>query len=162
MGFVVPAIAFFALLIGLYLVTPVKVLANILKSFVPVVLVGFGAMLIIAKQVGIGAIVFFAGIALWRRTRGSGKRSFYDGVGKSGRRTAALEVEIDSSQQVLNGVILVGRFEGFLLENLSLNELQQLRAEILEDEDSLVLLDSYLDRGFAGWRENADPDIGAG
>jgi hypothetical protein len=120
-----PALAFLALLVGVFLVTPVKVLADILRSAVPIILVGFGALLIFAKQAGLGAMLFFAGIALWRRTRAAQSRA--KATEYSGKRTAALEVEIDSANQVQNGVVLAGRFEGHLLEDLTLDELQKLR-----------------------------------
>lgn len=69
----------------------------------------------------------------------------------------------------INGEVLQGRFEGRSLKQMSLDELQQLLRECQHDEESLALLQAYLDRVFADqWRQQADAqgqrqtDSGAG
>jgi len=49
-----------------------------------------------------------------------------------------------------------------MLATLDLSELLSLRAELAGDEESLGLLETYLDGRFPVWREDAQADVGDG
>ncbi len=54
----------------------------------------------------------------------------------------------------MTGTVLAGVYAGRALETLTRPELVNLRAEFARDDpDSVNLLEAYLDRRFAGWRE---------
>ena len=84
------------------------------------------------------------------------------GQQRSSVRSAALEMELDHETGAMNGLVLVGAHEGKELDLLEREELFELRSEIADDGESLALLDAYLDRRLAGWREDAHADADAG
>ena len=56
----------------------------------------------------------------------------------------------------INGEVLEGQFKGRALKQLSLEELLQLLRECRDDEESVALLQAYLDRVYADtWRQQA-------
>ena len=73
-------------------------------------------------------------------------------------RTAALEMQLDHDTGEMEGTVLAGTFEGRRLSKLTLNELRNLLTEVRSDAESLRLLESYLDRAHAGWRDDREPD----
>ena len=94
-------------------------------------------------------------------------RSNWGASGPSGARTsqvrsAGLEMTLDHDSGGMDGQVLAGRFEGRALSELELAELLQLAEDFRSDEESLRLLESYLDRMHPAWRENVDngPDHG--
>ena len=163
------SISMIALLVALialaiFVSTPAARLAGFIKVGLPIGLIIAGIGLTLLRHAGVGSILLFTGIALWRRLRGT--RSFGPNTtsarGRSGVRSAALEMELDHDTGAMNGIVLVGTLEGRELDQLSRQELLVLRDEIMDDSESLALLDAYLDRRLAGWRKDAEPDSGAG
>lgn len=69
--------------------------------------------------------------------------------------TAFLRMTLDHSTGELAGTVLQGRLRGNYLADLDLDALLELLAECrVSDEESAMLLESYLDRRFAdAWRE---------
>ncbi len=58
----------------------------------------------------------------------------------------------------INGEVLVGQFKGSMLDQLKLDALLQLLRECQDDEESVALLQVYLDRGYADtWQQQAGP-----
>lgn len=56
----------------------------------------------------------------------------------------------------MNGEVLEGQFKGRSLKQLDLEELLQLLHECQDDQESVALLEAYLDRGYADeWRHQA-------
>jgi len=56
----------------------------------------------------------------------------------------------------IDGEVLEGQFKGRALKQLSLEELLQLLRECQDDEESVALLQAYLDRVYADtWRQQA-------
>lgn len=68
-------------------------------------------------------------------------------------RTRFLTMELDHDSGDIDGVVLLGNYEGSRLSKLSLDELRALHAECRSDSDSLQILEAYLDRNHGEWRE---------
>ena len=155
----------------IFMTVNASTLAFILRRVVPFALIGAGALLMFLKQTGLGSLLLFGGLALFRRMRGVGTLGppggggFGNGAGgqqRSSVRSAALEMELDHETGAMNGLVLVGAYEGKELDLMERDELFELRSEIADDGESLALLDAYLDRRLAGWREDAHADADAG
>ena len=155
------------LLIGLVLFVSVSpaTLAQLIRTVIPVLLMAVGGLLIFLKQAAIGSLLFFGGLAWFRRSRGVGRLGSRGSSGqkqKSSVRSAALEMELDHDTGAMNGMVLAGAHEGKELDLMEKDELLELRTEISDDGESLALLDAYLDRRLAGWREDAHADADTG
>jgi hypothetical protein len=87
----------------------------------------------------------------WGSQRSSGQTSRV--------RSACLDMTLDHDSGRLQGEIIAGEKSGRSLDDFSLRELVAIGAEF--DAESLALLESYLDRRFPAWRENAERE-GAG
>ncbi|MEJ1158765.1 DnaJ domain-containing protein [Prosthecomicrobium sp. N25] len=81
---------------------------------------------------------------------------------KSTVRSAALEMELDHDSGIMSGRVLAGTFEGRDLARMSIADLKRLWREIREDAESRALLEAYMDRRDAFWREDLDGDTAAG
>lgn len=79
------------------------------------------------------------------------------GEGSAGRSTVAtrfLSMELDHASGAMSGRVLVGRFAGRFLADLSLQELLDLWRECQSDAQSVAVLEAYLDRhADPNWRE---------
>jgi hypothetical protein len=121
-----------------------------------------GALLLLLRgRIGLAAAVasMVANFAGWRTT-GAGSTPFRNvgGASRSGRastaRSAMMEMRLDHDSGAMTGRILAGAYAGRAVETLSRPELVSLRRELmLDDPDGARLLEAYLDRRFAGWRE---------
>jgi hypothetical protein len=121
------------------------------------------ALLLLRGRVGFAAALagMAASFAGWRafgpawtsfRTAGSGAS------GRAGRvstaRSAMIEMRLDHDSGVMSGAVLAGAQAGKAIEALSRPQLLNLRQELLRDDpQGANLLEAYLDRRFAGWRE---------
>jgi hypothetical protein len=121
----------------------------------------------------LGAVLTFlfrAGGAwrMWQRAQ-----SMFGGVGGSspwGPQPGRSEVEtefvrmtLDHGSGVMEGTVRRGRFGGRRLAELSREELIELVREArAEDESSAALIEAYLDRRHAGWRDAAQPGTAPG
>ena len=78
-------------------------------------------------------------------------------------RSALIEMEFDPATRRIGGMVLAGPFFGRTLDELGPVELRQL-GELCgrEDPEGLRLLQAYLDRRFAGRREDAERNGHAG
>ena len=126
-----------------------------LKYAGPGLLALFGLVLTFAGRAGLGMTLIGLATALFTRARRS------SGVETPPRRhstvrSAALEMELDLDTGDMNGLVLAGKFEGRELQSLDDADLLALHAELSSDAESRQLLDAYLDRRMAGWRERAD------
>ncbi len=121
-----------------------------------------GALLLLLRgRVGLAAAVagMVASFAGWRAT-GAGWSSLRNAASgaRSGRastaRSAMIEMRLDHESGAMTGSVLAGAYAGRALETLSRPELLILRQELARDDpDGVSLLETYLDRRFAGWRE---------
>jgi hypothetical protein len=122
-----------------------------------------GALLLVLRgRIGLAAAVasMVANFAGWKTPGGaSGFSNVGGGAGsRSGRssiaRSAMLEMRLDHASGAMTGTILSGAYGGRAVETLSRPELISLRQELARDDpDGVGLLEAYLDRRFAGWRE---------
>ena len=121
-----------------------------------------GALLLLLRgRIGLAAALanVVANFAGWRTT-GAGSTPFRN-VGGSARqggastaRSAMIEMRLDHSSGAMSGTVLAGAYAGRAIETLSRPELLALRQELARDDpDGVNLLEAYLDRRFAGWRE---------
>lgn len=74
-------------------------------------------------------------------------------------RSAMVEMEIDHATGAMEGSVLAGAFAGRRLSSLGPESLRRLYDECSTlDPEGVPLLEAYLDRRFAGWREDAQGD----
>jgi hypothetical protein len=121
-----------------------------------------GALLLLLRgRVGLAATVagMMANFAGWRTT-GAGPSAFRNVSGgarpgqASTARSAMVEMRLDHDSGAMTGTILAGAYGGRAIETLSRPELIALRQELARDDpDGVSLLEAYLDRRFAAWRE---------
>jgi hypothetical protein len=72
-------------------------------------------------------------------------------------KTAFLRMTLDHDTGDFDGEVVAGRFAGWRLRGMHLEELLALRAECAGDEASVRILEAYLDRHHgAAWRAGAD------
>ena len=74
---------------------------------------------------------------------------------KSVIRTEFLAMELQHKTGDMDGEVIKGSFSGKQLSSLSIEELLRLAEECSSDQDSLQVLEAYLDRMHSGWREAA-------
>jgi hypothetical protein len=121
-----------------------------------------GALLLLLRgRIGLAATVagLMANFAGWKTTGGASPG--FSNVGGGARpgqssiaRSAMLEMRLDHSSGAMTGTVLAGAYVGRAVETLSRPELIALRQELARDDpDGVSLLEAYLDRRFAGWRE---------
>jgi hypothetical protein len=124
-----------------------------------------GALLLLLRgRVGVAAALagMAASFAGWRTTGAGWTSAFRTAGGGAGAkaervstaRSAMLEVRLHHDTGVMTGAVLGGAHAGKALEIMSRPELLGLRDEVQRDDpDGVNLLETYLDRRFAGWRE---------
>jgi hypothetical protein len=136
-------------------------LASTLRVAVPMLLTIPGAAFIWLGRPQLGFMLLSVAAGMWFVSRSSGA-----GAPSTPRtstvRTAALEMELDHAAGTLEGLVLVGAFEGRTLSTLSQTELLRLLGELASDAESVQLLETYLDSRFPTWREDAEPNVGDG
>lgn len=112
--------------------------------------------------------IFGAGLLGWSPLGASGFSSFGGLFGsRSGRssgqsssvRSPFLDMTLDHDSGALNGRIVAGPFAGRALDEFDLAQLASMIPGL--DAESVALLESYLDRRFPAWRQDAQGD-GAG
>ncbi len=126
------------------------------------------ALLLLRGRIGLAAALagMAASFAGWRTFGPASWPSFRWAAGpgaKPGRvttaRSALLEMRLDHDSGVMTGSVLAGAYMGRAVESLSRPELLALRDELSRDDpDGVNLLEAYLDRRFAGWREADEGD----
>jgi hypothetical protein len=129
-----------------------------------------GALLVLLRgRFGLAATIASAAAAFagWGKSGGpsAGFRAAGFG-GTSGRvskaRSATIEMTLDLDSGAMAGRALAGAFQGRALDSLSPSDLLALLAELRRnDAEGASLLEAYLDRRLAGWRQadqgQADP-----
>jgi hypothetical protein len=77
-------------------------------------------------------------------------------------RSRYLRMRLDHDSGTLNGEVLLGSFSGRMLDELDKAALISFRDEVAADQESLALVEAYLDRRMPGWREDVEADGAAG
>jgi hypothetical protein len=131
------------------------------------VAIGVGGLLILGLRFlpsvlpelfGLAGVVLTGVIARALRSRPWGGFSTPGQGKRTEARTAFIEAWIDHGTGDIGGHILQGRFAGRLLDGLSEADLLLLRGECAADQESLRVLEAYLDRRLgADWRERTSP-----
>jgi len=134
-------------------------IARSLRLVGPAVLGIFGVGMLLLGKAAIGSMLISSALAWLGTNRVRGRAKPTPGQ-RSRVRSAALEMELDHDSGRLEGEVLVGQFRGERLADLSLENLLALHAECAADEESLRLLETYLDGRFPAWRERLDADHG--
>jgi len=95
----------------------------------------------------------------WSQAFNGGRKA----PGRSDVRTATLVMTLDHASGSVEGEVLAGPFAGRRLADLSRAECEALyRACVAGDRDAALLLETYFDRRFAGWRTAGEGDSYAG
>ena len=136
-------------------------LANSLRLAGPIAVGVVGLGLILVGRVGVGAMAISAALA-WYGSSRARRQSRKSPGARSTVRTAALEMELDHDSGDLSGSVLAGTFEGRNLAELDLPNLLDLARELSSDEESLRLLETYLDGRFPVWRDDVETEAGQG
>ncbi|WP_448952748.1 DnaJ domain-containing protein [Labrys neptuniae] len=77
-------------------------------------------------------------------------------------RTADVVITLDANRQPVDGQVIRGRFSGQRFSAMQAAQLLELRREIAADFVGRSILEAYLDRRLAGWREHFKDDAYAG
>lgn len=136
-------------------------LAVTLRYLVPALLAIFGVIFTLLGRTALSLGLFGLAAAMFGRARAR-SRGTRTASQTSRVRTAALEMELDLDSGAMNGLVLVGQFEGRELDELSESDLHLLYDELRGDPESVQVLEAYLDRRAPSWREGFDADAGEG
>jgi hypothetical protein len=116
----------------------------------------------LSLAIGLGGLAFY----LFNRDRISLSKIFgrrQRGRSESQIRTAFLEMTLDHASGDIDGTVLAGAFAGMRLSAMMREEILRLREDCAAlDPDSVLLLDNYLDRRFAGGGAAGERDANAG
>ena len=160
------AIAGGALLLGawflwrLYLTADIRKIVKAMRWFAGAAVAGLTLFLLLRGQFLVAS--FLAPVAYGIFTNGRiGRFSFGSDVPSgdtaSTVKTRLLEMTLDHDSSEVVGRVIGGQFKGRDLFDLGEDETRLLLAEIGNDADSLSLLETWLDRNRAGWREYFEP-----
>ncbi len=153
---VLAGLVLLAVLLRVFLTTPPSDLARRLRMAGGLALLAFGGGLLLARQFALALPVGFAGFIILRREAAT--RNAAPSGRTSNVRSAGLEMILDHESGDMDGRVLAGRHDGRTLSELRLGELLEVAEDFRGDPDSLRLLESYLDRSHAGWRDDLDAD----
>ncbi len=124
-----------------------------------------GAAAVVGLRGRIDMALLLASLAAWLlgwsvfRLPGFGSRATPSPGRVSRVRSAMIEMELDHDTGTMGGSVLAGAFAGHRLDDLDETALKRLyEACRASDPDGVRLLEAYLDRRFAGWREDAQGD----
>lgn len=96
-------------------------------------------------------------LSVWRSRSGGATRvgghGEPSGDGESAIKTAWLSMTLNHSTADMDGTVRQGAYEGRKLSSMDLPELLSLASACRDDNDSLQLLEAYLDRRFPEWQE---------
>jgi hypothetical protein len=150
-----------------YVRTPPQTLFQVLKWTAVSFVVLLGGYLAVTGRLGWALFAVPALLPLFQRLRQTarmsktfsrmGQTSAGMGTGQTSEvNTKFVRMVLDHDTGEMNGDILVGRYAGRTLRNLSIEELLALLAEARDDVDSVQVLTAYLDRYHGeDWRARA-------
>jgi hypothetical protein len=112
----------------------------------------FGAGLLGWSPMGASGFGNIGGLFSGRGSRSTGQASKV--------RSQFLDMTLDHDSGQLSGQIVAGQYAGRALDEFDLPQLAAMMAGF--DAESVALLESYLDRRFPAWRQNAQGDAAGG
>lgn len=146
------------------------VLATILTIIVVLILLGRISPTFILAPIMVAATFLLRNLhllirllPLWQMFRTRTAKSAYGSAGgndSSSIRTRFLLMHLQHASGDMDGEVLEGDFKGARLSALSVEQLQKLARECLQDPDSLQILEAYLDRAHPDWREGQESSAG--
>lgn len=143
---------------SIFLTASPQSLAGTARMIGPILVGIVGVVLLLAGRAGLGGMLIAAALSWYGFGRARNPRA------TPGRhstvRTAALEMILDHDSGDLDGMVLVGPFEGRRLGELDVADLLTLYGNLSGDTESRQLLETYLDRRSTVWRDNIDPQDG--
>ena len=123
-------------------------------------LVVVGMVLLILRSVLLAVPLMIIGTVLLLRKNvrtASGPRTQTSKV-----RTAHLEMTLDHETGTIGGRILSGKLQGQALSSLTLHELLTYHAEIQMDEESVKLIETFLESAHPDWRDQENENSNCG
>jgi DnaJ-like protein len=166
------AVFVFYMLLQMFRAANPAALARALKMVGGVVALAVAAFVGVKGElaVAIPLGIFGAGLLGWspRAMQGLGNiGGLFGGLGSqrsagqaSTVRSQFLEMTLDHDSGVLTGRIVAGPYAGQSLDAFGLSQLAAMIPNL--DGESTALLESYLDRRFPAWRQNAQSDAAGG
>ena len=133
------------------------------------VLVGLAGLLLLTGRIGaMNQVMVLAGHALRNRAMFRGRPKGFDDVDRGTAssndgpkvRTRYLEMKLDQATGDIDGRFIAGPWQGRELSTVSQAQLVDALGAVADDGESVRLLEAYLDRAFAGWREDHDQRSG--
>ena len=117
----------------------------------------FAAALPFIRTFALFLIQWFPQLRRMLRARGAARSARSPGSGQASTvQGKYIRMTLDHDSGDLAGEVLVGRFAGRTLDQMSLDELLLLLQECSDDEESVALLQAYLDRRHGDdWRQQA-------
>lgn len=127
-------------------------------------LVGLAGLLLLTGRVGaMSQVIALASQAMRNRHMFRGRPAGFDDVNASSSsqggptiRTRYLQMQLDEGSGAISGSFIAGPWSGQDLEQLPQAQLVGALEMMRDDGESVRLLEAYLDRTFAGWREDHD------
>ncbi len=161
----VALLGLFILAVRAFVGTDPRTLVRIIRYALGFILLVMGVVFAIAGRFGLGLLLAAHGVSAISTGRigpidlgGHGRSS---GTGST-VRSRYLNMHLDHDSGTLTGEVLAGAFAGRLLDELDDAALMTFRDEAAADQESLSLLEAYLDRRMPGWREDVEADGAAG
>jgi len=137
-------------------------LAGTVQTLAGVFLLALAAVFMLTGRIVLGVPLLGLGLGLLgfgglgRLTGGYNPKK---AAGQRSRvRTAMVEMELDHDTGVMSGTVLAGGFQGRRLDDLNEKELETFWRETAQDGQSRQLVEAYLDRRLASWREHFETD----
>lgn len=142
-----------AAMLWLSLALPAQKVARLAVNSGPLMVIGLGGILTVLQRGVIGIPLVLIGLSWLRRNRAARRPP-----SPSGRTSTVssvyLEMELDHDTGAMDGTVLTGQLAGARLSTLTKDQLLCLAVEIADDRDSSALLESFLDRYHADWRNH--------
>ena len=118
-------------------------------------------LFVLRGSFGLASILASLALGLAGRNKASPFSAAFRAAGQGARagristaRSATIEMRLDHDSGALNGSVLAGRFQGRALDTLARPDCLDLYATCRRDDpEGASLLETYLDRRFAGWRD---------
>ncbi|MBW3098514.1 DnaJ domain-containing protein [Pseudohoeflea coraliihabitans] len=135
--------------------------AQALRYFGVGLLTLVGGVLLFTGKAFLGMPILSGAVLLLRHSVKKARATRRPGQ-KSRVYADALMMELDLDSGEINGMVLKGSRNGSELNELTDQELLALHAEMAAWPESRELLETYLDRRIADWRDGPDAQAGAG